>query len=131
MFCQYKCRVLYKNFFIRYHVFMNNLIAIGNLIKLKREEKSWTQEQLANKLEISPVTVSAYEKGIRKPTLKRAKQLSEILGIDLSELLDIKLDISEHSLNLALRAEGIVEKRDLEEIKKYIDYLKFKKKNEK
>lgn len=103
---------------------MNNLLAIGQLIKARREEIGLGQEELAEKLGVTKSTISAYETGQRKPTLDRAKILSEILNIEVSELLDVSIGLPENVLNLALRAEGIVNTEDLKEIKRYIEFRK-------
>lgn len=101
---------------------MDSLRAIGQLIKSKREEKGLSQDQLAQMLDVTKSTVSSYETGQRRPTIDRVKMLSNILEINQSDLLDVK--IPNNSLNLALRAEGIVERGDIEEIKKYIQFRK-------
>jgi transcriptional regulator with XRE-family HTH domain len=101
---------------------MDSLKAIGQIIKSKREEKGLSQDQLAQRLDVTKSTISSYETGQRRPTIDRVKILASVLEVDQSDLLDV--DVPNDSLNLALRAEGIVNGDDLEEIKRYIQFRK-------
>lgn len=58
-------------------------------IRLKelREEKGMSLEELANKVEILPSTISAYEEGEVLPGLSIASMLCEELGVTLDELI--------------------------------------------
>jgi transcriptional regulator with XRE-family HTH domain len=49
-------------------------------------EKGLTQEQLAQRLGSSHVTVSRWETGKRQPDLKAQEAISEALGIDAVDL---------------------------------------------
>lgn len=51
-----------------------------------RKRKGWTQEQLANKLGISPQAVSKWENGIGLPDVMLFPMLSEALGVSTDEL---------------------------------------------
>lgn len=46
-----------------------------------------TQEQLANKLDIDPVTVSRFERGVALPSLLRLCHIAQTLGVTTSHLL--------------------------------------------
>lgn len=54
----------------------------------KRKEKNLTQEQLAERLNISNKTVSKWETGKCMPDYGIIKSLCEILGVTVSELMD-------------------------------------------
>lgn len=43
----------------------------GERLKKLRKEKNWTQQQLANKIELSKTVISKYENGIQMPNLTR------------------------------------------------------------
>lgn len=62
-------------------------VKIGNFIKALRKEKGYTQDQLANKLHVSPKTISKWEcgKGISEASLMVS--LCAELGITINELL--------------------------------------------
>ncbi|EMO92552.1 bacteriophage CI repressor protein [Leptospira interrogans str. UI 13372] len=57
---------------------------IHSRIKKLRQERGWTQEELANKIGIQQKQVSAYERSVNFPS-------TEIL-IKLAEVFDVSLD---------------------------------------
>jgi len=54
-------------------------------LKQAREEKGLSQAELADAVGLKQSTISQYENGSRKPSLVKAKRLSNILGISLDE----------------------------------------------
>ena len=65
-----------------------NQIKIGNFIKELRKEKGLTQEQLAEKLNVSRRTVSRWETGSNLPDLDILIEMADYYEIDIRELLD-------------------------------------------
>lgn len=63
---------------------------IGNLIKEKRLDKGLTQKELADMLYITDRAVSKWERGVSLPDISMLKEISEILDIDLNEMLEVK-----------------------------------------
>ncbi|MFT3984345.1 MAG: helix-turn-helix transcriptional regulator [Lachnospiraceae bacterium] len=63
-------------------------VKIGNFIKELRKEKNFTQEQLAEKFNVSRRTVSRWETGSNMPDLDILIGISEYYDVDLRELLD-------------------------------------------
>ena len=61
---------------------------VGKRIKLARTKKNYTQEHLAEKLNVSVTFLSRIECGSSRINLKRLSQLCEILNISESELLN-------------------------------------------
>lgn len=61
---------------------------IGAFLKLLRNEEGLTQEQLAERLNVSRRTVSRWETGNNLPDLSILVELSDFYGVDLRELLD-------------------------------------------
>jgi len=61
---------------------------IGKLIAAKRKEKGLTQEQLAEKLGVTNKAVSKWETGRGMPDLAIIQELSKLLGITVSTLLN-------------------------------------------
>ena len=59
---------------------------IGKFIANCRKEKKLTQEQLAEKLNISKNAVSKWERGLNLPDVSIMQELCKILGITLNEL---------------------------------------------
>jgi len=68
---------------------MTNYVT-GNTIRLLRENKSLTQKQLAEKLNISEKTVSKWETNRGLPDISLLEPLSSALGVSVSELLSGK-----------------------------------------
>jgi len=56
-------------------------------LRLLRATKGWTQEQVAEKLKMSPNGYGSIERGETNVSLKRLKKIAEIYDIDLTELL--------------------------------------------
>ncbi len=63
------------------------MILTEKLIVL-REEKGLTQEEAAERLEVSRQAVSRWELGTATPTIEKLKSLSRLYGVPLSTLLD-------------------------------------------
>ncbi len=61
---------------------------IGERLKRARKEKDFTQEQLAEKLDVSIAFLSRVERGSSQINLKRLSQICEILGITEGEILN-------------------------------------------
>ncbi len=65
-----------------------NQILTGKFIALKRKEKNYTQEQLAERLGVSNKTVSKWENGKCMPDYSLIEPLCRKLDITVAELLD-------------------------------------------
>ena len=65
----------------------NNTIKINEKIKFIRSLKSWTQEQVADKLGISTHAYAKIERGETDVNFSRLQQFAEIMEIDLLQLL--------------------------------------------
>lgn len=58
-----------------------------NRIKQLREEKKWSQNLLAEKINCAPSSIAMYEKGLRKPSLDVLIGLSEIFDCTIDYLM--------------------------------------------
>lgn len=58
----------------------------GPAVRLVRDLRGLTQEALANRLDIKPVTVGKYENNLSRPSLEDLGRLLEALGITLEGL---------------------------------------------
>lgn len=56
-------------------------------IKELREENSWTQNDLAQKMGCAPSSIAMYEKEERKPSLDVLLKLAEIFGCSIDYIL--------------------------------------------
>lgn len=65
---------------------MNNrlLKILGKNIKLERIRKDFSQEQLAEKAEVSARTISLIENGLQHPKFFLIVRLSRILDVDIN-----------------------------------------------
>ena len=64
-----------------------DLIKTGKFLQLLRKEKGLTQEELAEKLNVSRRTVSRWETGSNMPDLDILLELSDLYEADLREIL--------------------------------------------
>lgn len=74
-------------------------IKIGKLISKLRKEKSLTQTQLGSLLNISGKSVSKWERGLCSPDISILNELSSILGITTTELLNGEISLSNSIIN--------------------------------
>ena len=81
---------------------------LGDKIKLYRENKKMTQNEIANILDVSPATVSKYESGALEPNIESLKRLAKLFEISIDELLndeEDKFDISKINVLDILREQ--------------------------
>lgn len=64
-------------------------IYLGQRLKELREEKGYTQKQLAEKLGINSVTYLHYEKEQREPPLALLADISRFYGVSVDYLLGL------------------------------------------
>ena len=86
---------------------------VSNLIRQKRKEKGFTQEELARHLNVTEKAISRWETGRGTPDISLLVPLAEQLDVSVSELLKGKEDIKEDN--------------NIKEIVDYIDITKEKK----
>lgn len=65
---------------------------IGNLISELRKEKNMTQQNLADKLNISNKTVSKWERGLGCPDVSLWNNLSDNLGVNIRQIIEGELN---------------------------------------
>ena len=61
--------------------------ALGKKIRLLRQGKGWSQEDVAKRLDISIPAFSKIETGITDVNLSRLNQISKLFGLTLVQLL--------------------------------------------
>lgn len=69
---------------------------LGHNIRDARKSLSLTQEQLAEKIDVSTVFISQIENGTRKPSLETLLKLSSSLGVKIDTLIDKSSDLSDN-----------------------------------
>ena len=60
---------------------------LGQRIKEEREKRQWTQDYLAETLNVSRQTISKWEVGSTYPDIDRLVQISNLFGITLDSLI--------------------------------------------
>ena len=80
---------------------------LGDKIKLYRENKKMTQNDIAKILEVSAGTISKYESGSLEPSIESLKRLANLFEISIDELLkeEEKFDISKINVLDTLREQ--------------------------
>jgi transcriptional regulator with XRE-family HTH domain len=63
-------------------------LAVGQRMKQRRRQLSWSQEELADKLGLSFQQVQKYERGANRVSAGRLFQLCEVLDVDVSYFFD-------------------------------------------
>jgi putative transcriptional regulator len=59
-----------------------------NKLKVLRAERSWSQAELAERLEVSRQAVNAIETGKHDPSLPLAFRIARLFGMPIEELFD-------------------------------------------
>jgi len=72
---------------------MRDVKALRHALRLLREERGFSQLQVAEGLGVDASVVSAWESGDRKPPFERIFQLADLLDLDLGDV--------DHALELA------------------------------
>lgn len=86
---------------------------INEKIRLMRETKNWSQEEMANKLAMSTNGYSKIERGESKINTERLEQIANILDMDVLELISVGernvvlFQESDHNLNIIGSNENI------------------------
>lgn len=65
------------------------MIDFGERLKILRISKGLTQEQLARRLNLTKSVVSAYELGMRKPSINIVIKIAAIFGVTTDYLLGV------------------------------------------
>lgn len=75
---------------------MNKMILADKIIQL-RKKKGWTQEELAERMNVTRQSVSKWEGGQSVPDLEKIVLLSQIFGVSTDDLLKEELEVAEES----------------------------------
>ena len=93
-------------------------IRTGKLIAKLRKQRGLTQQQLADKLNLSNKTISKWESGAGSPDISNLPILAEALGITVDELLKGELNVSESSSNADVISNQMMKRQLTPEQKK-------------
>ena len=73
---------------------------LGDKVKLYRENKKMTQNDVADILNVSPATISKYESGALEPNIESLKRLAELFEISIDELLSDEKEFDISKINV-------------------------------
>ena len=73
------------------------LIKIGKKVRHERLRLGWTQEELAEKLDMSASFVSQIERGARSVSIETLECLGRVLGVNSADFLQKDHDTKQHS----------------------------------
>ncbi len=93
---------------------------IGNRIRMYRKESGLTQEQLADKINVSKSRVSNWEQGINRPDADILADICRALHVSPSNLLDVHLSADD----LSARERKVIQAyRNKTEVQRAVDIL--------
>ncbi len=72
------------------------LSKLNEKLRILMANQGWPQKRLAERMFVSPDTVSSWVRGINHPTLETVKELCEILCIPIEELTNDNIDVPEY-----------------------------------
>ena len=91
---------------------------IGKFISELRKEKNMTQQELADKIDVTDRAISNWENGRRLPDLSLIKVVASELDISVAELLNGRKLNKEELEELKITINNLLEYNTMEEIKK-------------
>lgn len=93
---------------------------LGEKIKSLRIAASMTQEELANKLEISSQAISKWENNACAPDIYMLPKLSMVFGVTIDELFDLTVDDKLHRIENMLDFESVLSQDVFNETKDFL-----------
>lgn len=83
-------------------------------IRVLRQERGWTQEELGRKVKVKKAAISKYENGSISPSIEMIRELSRIFGVSTDYLLDTEQNnrsdvyhLNKEQLNLLQNYESL------------------------
>lgn len=99
-----------------------DLKAVGQRIKIAREAKNLTQEDLAEIVDLSPTHMSVIERGVKVPKLDTFVAIANALDVSADALL---IDVVTHStIGVATELSDAISKLPIKEQKKILKAVK-------
>lgn len=69
-------------------------MSVGQKIKMLRKSKGWTQKELAEKLQLAPTAVSAWERDANRPMMDSLAKMSELFDVTIDSFYPTSNDAS-------------------------------------
>ena len=83
-----------------------------------------SQESLANQLKVSPNTISRWETGTYRPSVKDLEKISRFFGVSMISFIPSEMvgEDEDENLKALLRTARQLHPADLEELRKYAEF---------
>ena len=94
---------------------------VADKIILLRKKSGWSQEELAEKLNVSRQSISKWEGAQSVPGMDKILQLSEIFGVSTDYLLKDSIELEEYVEQESKNEESSVRYVSMEEANSYLD----------
>lgn len=94
---------------------------LGQRIAERRKSLNWTQDQLAERLEVDAETVSRFERGAAVPSLVTLDRLATILKVSIADLLT---DASATPTDQAIRISAWLESLSADDSDYVLEHIK-------
>ena len=99
---------------------------MGDTIRKYRKEQNMTQEEMANRLGVTPPAVNKWENGNSYPDITLLAPIARLLGISLDTLLSFQSELTKNEIrDIVLEVDAKVKECTYEElfqeIKRYLE----------
>lgn len=101
---------------------MDNKKKLGLKIKELRKRKGFTQEELAELIQMEQNSISVMESGRNFPTLGTLEKIAKVLDVNLSDFFDY--DYIEDIDVIKASTEDIISKMDDKQLRQLFKYVK-------
>lgn len=98
---------------------------IGKFIAELRHEKQMTQQELADKINVTDRAISKWENGRGMPDLSLLPLLADELNVEISELLNGRKKTKEELIDLRETIDNLVEYQSNQQIKRDMKFNKY------
>jgi len=82
-------------------------MAIGKILKNKRDQKKWTQEELSERMKVSRPTISSWESDKTLPDISNLLKMSILFGCTLDDLLKEEIELTTKIFKTLTYANGM------------------------
>lgn len=96
--------------------------ALGRRLRQERHKMNWTQEKLAERIEVSDAYIGQIERGERSLSLETLVKLANQLGVTVDYLLHDSIDVSDDQFINQIRQ--IMKNRSSKEKQLVLDVMK-------
>ena len=101
-------------------------MSLGEVIRKYRKELNMTQEEMAEKLGVTPPAVNKWEKGVSMPDIMLLAPIARLLGITLETLLSFKEELTDDEIKKIVceidsRFKNKTFEETFEDLKSYIE----------